>query len=72
MTTLKQAIAIHQLDIMKKRARANGAVEVSPLQAEMIRQQNYQDHISNVEAANWKQVQVMCDIRDIIKEAMQK
>lgn len=68
MTHIKKAMEMHRLDVMRQRVRAKGAIQVAPIEAEMIRQKNYADHVRTIEEGNAIQVQAMCDIRDIIRE----
>ena len=72
MIQIKNAMEMHRLDVMRQRVRAKGAIQVAPIEAEMIRQKNYADHVRTIEEANWMQVQAMCDIRDIVREFAQQ
>lgn len=72
MTQIKNAMEMHRLDVMRQRVRAKGAIQVAPIEAELIRQKNYENHVRTIEEANWMQVQAMCDIRDIVREFAQQ
>ena len=72
MNRIKEAISMHRMDVMRQRVRAKGAIQVAPIEAELIRQQNYENHVRTIEEANWMQVQAMCDIRDIVREFAQQ
>lgn len=72
MKQIKNAVAMHRMEVMRQRVRAKGAIQVSPIEAELIRQKNYENHVRTIEEANWMQVQAMCDIRDIVREFAQQ
>jgi hypothetical protein len=70
MNSLKNSIAFHRLETMRNRLRFKNMVETSQVQADLLRQQAWLNHVNEVEKAHWQSVSFMRDIRDLIKDVV--
>ncbi len=68
MNNFKINISLRRLETMRNRVRFKNILEIDPIQAELIRQQAWLNHVNEIEKAHWQSVSFMRDIRDTIKD----